>query len=287
MSVSINTPEWNHAIRQLADLCIPFRLPKRFDKVAVIIEPRCIDILTDLLKWMVWLLSPKGWMFIVYVGNNNSDIVTNFIEIYNLADIVFVRSLGCDNLTIENYNLLLTSRSFWESMPYENVLVFQSDTVILQGNLKAFLDYDYVGAPWNKNFKWLRSPDRHVTGNGGLSLRRKSGMLKAISAFPYTGHNEDGYFCLKCKSVLNIAPPEIAMKFSVETVPYEFPVGIHKCWRYMSREYMVKLYNYIKSIDTCIFKKVLYLIPIKADKFKKVLYLIPIQSFSYTHVDNT
>ena len=50
---------------------------------------------------------------------------------------------------------------------------------------------------------------------------------------------------------------------------------------------MVKLYNYIKSIDTCIFKKVLYLIPIKADKFKKVLYLIPIKAFSYTHVDNT
>lgn len=273
MSITINTPEWNSQIKRLSNLCISFELPRRFDKVAVIIEPRCIDILTDLLKWMVWLLSPKGWMFIVYVGNNNSEIVTNFIEHQNLSNIVFVRSLECDNLTIKDYNLLLTSSSFWESMPYENILIFQTDTLLLDGELDTFLKYDYVGAPWNKSMKWLKSPDRHVTGNGGLSLRRKSAMLKVIQAVPYKDVNEDTYFCLISKRLLNIAPPEVSIEFSVETVAYRFPKGFHKCWKYMSKEYMAEVYEHI---DSLIIRRV-----------KKVLYLIPIKAFSYTPVDNT
>ena len=73
--------------------------------------------------------------------------------------------MNVDNLTIRDYNRLFTNKSFYDYIPTETFLIFQTDTMIFKEHknlINNFLEYDYVGAPW------LACKQ---VGNGGLSLR--------------------------------------------------------------------------------------------------------------------
>jgi len=257
----MNPPEWDQRVKKLAKTVttvsnlakssMAITIPVLFDKVAVIIEPRILSVTDDLFTWMVYLLAPKGWKFIFFTGTTNHSIIQELVDKLHVNDIVELRNLEKENLTIKDYNLLLTSVKFWEDMPFENVLIFQTDTVLLDDNLDEFLEYDYVGAPWNKSFSWLGGSTTHVVGNGGLSLRRRSGMIRAINECLYNGLNEDNYFSIRCRNVLNFAPVELAMQFSVETVFHSNPKGYHKCWNYITHEELASVY---KNIDNVIDK---------------------------------
>jgi len=59
--------------------------------------------------------------------------------------------------------------------PAEWLLVFQTDSVLCANSrqsLNNWLDYDWVGAPWNPHAKF--------GGNGGLSLRRVSAIVEIL-----------------------------------------------------------------------------------------------------------
>lgn len=256
----MNTYQWNERIKALADKVRDKPLVKiKANKVAVIVEPRITEVLPDLLTWMMHLLSPYGWTFIVYCGSTNQFLLENFD--------VEIRPMNTDNLTIPDYNALFLSKEFWESMPFENILIFQTDSVLIDGNLDEFLHYDYVGAPWHLSmmphiagivsslfqrsmkFGLKRKHPDYFTGNGGLSLRRKSAMLRALSHIYNThGLNEDRYYSLACKSLVAVSPPELAMRFSVETIFSDNAKGFHACWKYLSYEQMNSIYSRIDSI---------------------------------------
>jgi hypothetical protein len=112
-------------------------------------------------------------------------------------------------------------------------------------NIQFFIDndYDYVGAPWNNN---------HV-GNGGLSLRKKNKMLEIIDSKGYICMHEDDYFSYGIDPKINYHVPsyEIAKLFSVETVFYDKPFGIHNCWRdlYLPKEQADFLLNKYPDIN--------------------------------------
>ncbi len=68
-------------------------------------------------------------------------------------------------------NLLMTSRFYKRFSSYDYMLIFQTDALILRGDLNTFirLDKAYIGAPWiDKN----RATKKLLIGNGGLSLRK-------------------------------------------------------------------------------------------------------------------
>lgn len=241
----MNPPEWDKQISLLA-ASVGKVFKAKPTKVAVIIEPRKLAVLCDILKWMVYLLAPKGWKFIVYVGIKNNREVREFIIRNRYRSIIEIRYLQKDDLTFHEYNAQLVSSSFWESMPFENVLIFQTDSVLLTNKLEPYLEYDYVGAPWPKHFGWLPAPV-DTTGNGGLSLRKKSAMLRAIENVSYTNRNEDVFFSIDCSQYLNVCPSSEAMQFSVETMFYETPCGYHKPWKYLTEEQMTVIYERINN----------------------------------------
>lgn len=107
-----------------------------------------------------------------------------------------------------------------EFIPYvdsDNVLLIQSDSVLCHSfNLNIYKRFDYVGAVWQRNHPYIRGMDmcqelpkiwksfhRHLEnntfhfpkmcdkngiaplGNGGFSLRRRSGMKYAIESCPH------------------------------------------------------------------------------------------------------
>lgn len=77
-------------------------------------------------------------------------------------------------LTVPMYSHMMMSHKLWDLVDEEHVLVFQSDCVLVRTTPTAYLAYDYVGAACK-----TREGEDFVI-NGGLSLRRKSAMKRAI-----------------------------------------------------------------------------------------------------------
>lgn len=129
----------------------------------------------------------------------------------------------------DDYSKLLMSRKFWEQFETEHILIFQHDSRLLRTGIEEFLKYDYIGASWNFE---------PYVGNGGLSLRKKSAMLKVIDN--YDDHKflpEDMYFGYGCLALgLNIAPVDIADKFSIETKFILGSMGYHQIETYFTPE---------------------------------------------------
>lgn len=127
----------------------------------------------------------------------------------------------------------------------EYVLLVQYDGFVLNADSwdTAFLDYDYVGAPWDVG-SWetdLFPEDmkgKLVVGNGGFCLRSKK-FLEVSAKLVSEGkivkfHPEDVAMCVWYRDLfeqegIKFAPPELALKFSIESDigVYDKPFGFH------------------------------------------------------------
>lgn len=82
--------------------------------------------------------------------------------------------LADQRLTTQQYSQLLFSKPFWELIEQENILVFQCDCVLLRSVAEEAFGFDFIGPMCGE-----ASEQRFIV-NGGLSLRTKSGMLRAL-----------------------------------------------------------------------------------------------------------
>ena len=143
--------------------------------------------------------------------------------------------------TIKCYNKLLKSKDFWNKIKEENVLIFQEDSRLLREGIEDFYEWDYIGASWNFH---------PFVGNGGLSFRHKSAMLKILDTCnPENDMNEDVYFAWGCNVLkLNIAPVEIANKFSGETQFHLGTLGYHPIEKWLSVEQCNQIKKQYESV---------------------------------------
>ncbi len=195
---------------------------------AVIIEPRQHPALEFVLNNFLKNLD-DNWNFIIFHGNLNIDYINKIIDekLSQYKHRIKLINLNVDNLTINDYNLLLKNKNFYNDIPTETFLIFQTDSMICPkyfDRINEFLKYDYVGAPWPNN----------EVGNGGLSLRKKSKMLEIIdNCIEPNGINEDVYFSSRCDQLINIYKPDFekAKLFSTELVLSENGSwGVHKAY---------------------------------------------------------
>lgn len=199
---------------------------------AIIVEPRQHKALEFVLNNFLENLSLE-WNIIIFHGNQNEDFLKNIITNKLLKHIsrITLINLNVDNLTISDYNNLLVSRKFYNYIPTEIFLIFQTDTIICseyKEYINNYLKYDYVGAPW----KHPNIDYNMKIGNGGLSLRRKSKMLEIIDNCPYKNKiNEDLYFTQECPEIYrNIPNWQDASHFSIEMIYEDKSFGVHKPW---------------------------------------------------------
>jgi hypothetical protein len=202
---------------------------------AIIIEPRKHKAIEFVLNNILENLDSQ-WNCIVFHGNLNKEYIENIInnKLEKYKNRITLLSLNVDNLTISDYNNLLTNKQFYDNIPTEMFLIFQVDSMIIKENkdrINDFLDYDYVGAPWIS--------DNNV-GNGGFSLRRKSKMYEIFDKCDYINTNEDYYFShliwgpdkANCKNVIVNKPSfEKAQEFSSETIWNPKSFGLHAVWK--------------------------------------------------------
>lgn len=168
---------------------------------------------------------------------------------------------------INGYNQLMLSMDFYKRfLPYEFILVYQTDALIVSGELNPFLEaqYDYIGAPWlqgmpvykyrfrgmsilRKIIPWFNQPEIIYVGNGGVSLRRVRACIDILRREEQLAkrwkENEDVFFSymgIKQAENFRVASIEDALRFSFETEPricfkrnkYRLPFACHAWARY-------------------------------------------------------
>lgn len=205
------------------------------DRVAIIIETREIPH----LKWVINNIKYyTGWDVILF---NNKNLVDCDCEIVNL-------NYDMDHV---KYNNLLKDVSFWNSFDQEHILIFQSDSFMLKSGIDDYLNYDYVGAPWNwandPSFKDRRYKDLSIFrngGNGGFSLRKKSVMIDILMDKYKNPSSEDKYInedMFFSKYVKNYPSLEDMRKFCVETMFCDDPIAVHAFDRYLNDDQIKRI----------------------------------------------
>ena len=224
-------------------------------KIAIIIEPRSLDILEPIIRNVNYFLNQhqdlkekNTWNIRVYHGVDNFEFIKNKLPNFNISYV----NLGVDNITADEHNLLLRSSIFWNSIEdfYTNVLIFQTDSCMLRTLDEKFLDYDFCGANiLNPNCK---TPN-NIGMNGGFSLRKRANSKKAVECVSFNMVSqyrkeknlgifnpikilaEDIYFWHALEIIGGkLLEKEKTFDFSIETLP-DFnidlntikPVGIH------------------------------------------------------------
>ncbi|KAI2630519.1 hypothetical protein GGS21DRAFT_540161 [Xylaria nigripes] len=158
----------------------PQNSPFNVSKVALLIEDRALPNLAPLLLHFISVV-PPDWRF-RFMGSpesvssvNGSIAVRSQVESGKL-DLTYIPT----NMSTKGQEMIsrfLTNLWLYETVlrPAEWLLIFQTDSILCANsrrNLNDFLDYDWVGAPWN--------PNGRFGGNGGLSLRRVSTIIEVL-----------------------------------------------------------------------------------------------------------
>jgi hypothetical protein len=209
---------------------------------AVLIEFRCLPNLEFLIRNSIYKLGDK-WSQTIVCGLNNYEFILNIIS--NIDRDIKVIKLEYNNLNPSDYNNLFISTDFWNLFIGAKILIYQEDSCIFKSNIDDFLEWDYIGAPWPKEYKI----NNYNVGNGGFSLRSKNIMLecckfdKSILNIPkvvkkYMKSNnldiipEDVYFTtiMDTYSIGKLADYETAYKFSSESIINNNSFGGHQFW---------------------------------------------------------
>lgn len=203
---------------------------------AVIVEPRAHEWLRPVIYNMAHVYGGGDVALHIFHGTENEAFVKNICR--DFTGITY-HNLNVANLTIDEYNHLLTSADFWNNMNSEFALIFQTDTIIRRRIDNVFFNYDYVGAPWPFQVSYSMRPEKNV-GNGGFSLRRVSTMRSIATLDSISGQNEDVFFAERV-SFNSLPTIEQAMVFSVEHMWHDNPCGVHQAWRFHSRNQIATL----------------------------------------------
>ena len=195
-------------------------------KTSVIVESRNIPHLEYVLSKHCQHLN-DSWAVRVVCTEDNKKYVT---EIVNRLEANIQIMLDNKIKTLQDYNNLLLSKEFWDSLDAEKVLLFQEDGFLLRDGVEEFLDYDYIGAPWPLELR--HSPTG--VGNGGFSLRSVSKMKRALEEITLERGNtlviaEDIYYSRALSLYSDVKMPtwEAARSFSYESIYHPEPVGWH------------------------------------------------------------
>tara|TARA_Y100000593_G_scaffold83824_1_gene158345 strand:- start:38926 stop:39720 length:795 start_codon:yes stop_codon:yes gene_type:complete len=151
-------------------------------KVATIVECR-----EDMrLKWVFNNFHrnlPEDWIFQFFHSSNNIDYLKQTLIPFD-REIVFSQ---IENFTDQaGYNALMKSEEFWERCIGDDILIFQSDTLLCDKSnykIEDFMGFDYIGG-WPSAVSFMHMAHLYPFGythmNGGLSFRKKSKMLKIV-----------------------------------------------------------------------------------------------------------
>lgn len=213
-------------------------------KAAVIIEPRKHPMLEPIIRNIMNGLD-KSWNLYVFTSLDTFDYIKDRFKDseFNIIDI------KTNNLNAMTYSNLMMTTDFWNNMHEENILVFQTDSFIVNKNainINNYLKYSYVGARHEGCFHNISLNTPNCIGlNGGFSLRKRLTMLKIINTISTDDINK--YRSDKNLPEFNFIqdnhkfiPEDAYFYHGVEILGYDFPTD-DECDKFCVQDYVYKL----------------------------------------------
>lgn len=162
------------------------------NKAAVIVETRFRTNLIPLILHFSSVLGPS-WPLLIYTSPESLGMFATSAALarYVKTGTIQMRLLPQTVLftNSDSVNKFMTDSWFWESLdPIEHVLIFQSDSMLCANAARSvddFFEYDLVGAPIAKELG--------VGYNGGLSLRKRSTILRVLENYEWAQTQEDRF----------------------------------------------------------------------------------------------
>jgi len=197
-------------------------------KEAVLIEFRDFPHIEFTIRNCIHKLG-NSWSFTVVCGLGNQMLVKDICN--NISDNIKIVVIDYYNIDVRIYNELLTSKTFWNKMCGEKILIYQEDSCIFRKGIDEFLQYDYIGAPWPHEYNL----NKLSVGNGGFSLRSKKVMLQVINTINVkdtTCNIEDIYFTrvMVEHNIGSLANWTEASRFSIENIYNSKAISGHNFW---------------------------------------------------------
>lgn len=177
--------------------------------LAVLVETRHNDKLHVVLEHFVKKL--RRWGFIIFHSERNAAACQRVARLFSRVSAKKLEDAEELHSRRGPYSRLLTTHLFWMEIPHEHILIFHLDSWICAWSgdlLRFFFEFAMIGA-----FNGCSG------GNGGLSLRRRSWMLRATSPdrFNPSEQPEDVVFSERLEALgAPLAKPQYQHEFSIE-----------------------------------------------------------------------
>jgi hypothetical protein len=234
----------------------------KYEHLALLLESR-FDPSYELLLRQVIRFLPANFRIALMVTENvlqqwNQLLMKITGGVFHAGLIVF--PLKHKLTSVQEYNEIMLDVEFWKKFTtYKKVLIFQTDTMMFQYGLEAYMKYDYIGSPWPINYGLAKE-----VGNGGFSLRTIQAMItclehkEKIKIPPYKNseenlktfsgkHPEDVFYSFGMPLFkYTVAPSNVASFFSNETVLFNHNlIGCHQLSKFNNKLYNKCLENSI------------------------------------------
>jgi hypothetical protein len=205
-------------------------------KAMVIVEPRAHPLLAPVIK-NFHVSMPPNWDLYVFHGKSHADYAKEATKDIQ-GRTVHLKALDTDNLTggdNGSYNQLFLTQAFWDQIDAEDILIFQTDSVLCgKGSIEDYTKYSYIGCAYNNQQIGKWSPWNGATfyGVGGLSFRKKSFTKRCIDTPGRPTHAEDVAFSWCAENVPGAVKPESAQTIAnfcaQSSLHADPPLGVHK-----------------------------------------------------------
>lgn len=192
--------------------------------------------------------------------NNSIDLEYERVETKNTT----IHSVKIPELSYYGYSKFCVEYLYHyvKNIDCEYFIMFHDDGFIINPELwkQDFLNYDYIGAPWDNNpdepqFGWVKDYGlKTIVGNGGFCLRSKK-FLYESSKLNYTSTaNEDVFLCAIMNDYLTsngikFAPLNLARNFSLETKTIENNT-LSNCFGFHGKHNLKEVEDYLMSKNT-------------------------------------
>jgi len=165
--MTVSEPQGQQAKRQVAIVTPVYRLPLTADE-----EISMRHLREYLARFDRFLVGPASLLESERVAREYGDFAQRaFPQRY------FTGTQG--------YSQLLVEEGFYRAFDeYEYILIYQLDCLVFSSGLEEWCEagWDYVGAPWFKDYREDTSEGFWAVGNGGFSLRRVARAIEVLSS---------------------------------------------------------------------------------------------------------
>ncbi len=224
-------------------------IPNESNNEALFIEFRVLPHVEFVIRNAINKLG-SNWAHTVVCGKLNYGQLKQICD--RISPNIRIIQLPFRNIDINTYSEILCQAKFWERLKGDKILLYQEDSLIFKSNIRRFLQYDYIGAPWATKNEMTN--DLNI-GNGGFSLRNRKIHIQICQNYGVreTQYNqptlnymkrenityppEDVYFSKNMidHKIGNMPDYETAKRFSVESVYYSDPFAGHQFWKSMRK----------------------------------------------------